>query len=377
MSLMRNMKINQKLFLGFAIMVALLVVTGFVGYDSAKTINATLEKISQTDIQSIDLLLETDRDLQQLLVAERSMIFANAQSDVFQGLIKEYEENLGQSEERWNKFKTLEHGIEERAFIPKYEQARAEWLETTKQIVEGRKADTRDGRRMALDLSLGEGKIKFEVMRDYIDQLTKLVLDEAAENEKTAADIFERMVLILFLVTGVGVITGVLIAWLLTVNIATPLKKAADLAETVKLGDLSKRLTTKSKDEVGQLFTALNDMADGLEEKAKLAGKIASGNFTAEVDLASDRDVLGKSLSNMTKSLNELLSEINASSDQMASGSNQVSGASQTLSQGATEQASSLEEVSSSIAELAAQKRKNAENAGPANDQSIQIKKKA
>jgi methyl-accepting chemotaxis protein len=118
-------------------------------------------------------------------------------------------------------------------------------------------------------------------------------------------------------------------------------------------------------------------MADGLEEKANLAGKIASGNLTAEVTLASDKDVLGKALLNMTNKLNEILSEINAASDQMASGSNQVSGASQTLSQGATEQASSLEEVASSITELTDQTRINAENATQASEQSSQVKKMA
>jgi len=46
----------------------------------------------------MDYLIEADRDLQQLLVAERSMIFAdriveNSESDLFTNLLADYQEN--------------------------------------------------------------------------------------------------------------------------------------------------------------------------------------------------------------------------------------------------------------------------------------------
>ena len=51
-----------------------------------------------------------------------------------------------------------------------------EWVNLSSRIVDGRKADTREGRREALDLTLGEASLKFEKMRGYIDKLTEINL---------------------------------------------------------------------------------------------------------------------------------------------------------------------------------------------------------
>ena len=100
-----NIKISRKLFLGFSVMIAFMAVIGVVGYWSSNHINENLREIFTVRLPSINYLVQADRDLQQLLVAERSMIFANVKSDVFKGLTADYEENLGQAEERWNKYK--------------------------------------------------------------------------------------------------------------------------------------------------------------------------------------------------------------------------------------------------------------------------------
>ena len=97
----RNLKIGSKLVFGFSTMILIMGVIGVTGYLSMSKINHSLENIFEIRMPGIDYLIETDRDLQQLLVAERSMIFANTKSDVFKKLVAEYEENLRQSDERW------------------------------------------------------------------------------------------------------------------------------------------------------------------------------------------------------------------------------------------------------------------------------------
>ena len=168
----KHLTVGKKLIFGFATMVALMAVIGFAGYQSTAKINHNLNTIFAVNLPSINYLLQADRDLQQLLVAERSMIFANTKSDAFKDFIKEYEENLKQSQERWAKYKALAASAEEKAVFTQYENASQEWQAISKRVVDGRVADTRAGRREALDLTLGQAKAKFEEMRDYLDQLT-------------------------------------------------------------------------------------------------------------------------------------------------------------------------------------------------------------
>src|SRR4030043_1718572 len=120
---MANLKIGARLVLGFSIMILLMVIVSFFGYRSTKNIQQNLDEIFTGRLPSIDYLIEADRDLRQLLVAERSMIFSETDSEVFKQLVQEYETKLKQSEGRWEKYKALAKTKEEKAIIPKYEKA--------------------------------------------------------------------------------------------------------------------------------------------------------------------------------------------------------------------------------------------------------------
>jgi len=154
-----------------------------------------------------------------------------------------------------------------------------------------------------------------------------------------------------------------LVVYLVARKVVVPITNAAKLAETIRLGDLSERLESDLQDEVGQLSQALNAMADGLEQKAQLAGAIAGGDLTVDVQLASDKDQLGKALQTMAGVLNDVIQQVMVASENVASGSQALAASSQEMSQGATEQSASAEEASSSIEEMAANIRQNTDNA--------------
>jgi len=163
----------------------------------------------------------------------------------------------------------------------------------------------------------------------------------------------------------------VLILIVVIILVVRPIVKAVmhgvNFAKQIEIGDLSSRLHLSRSDEIGQLGGALDNMADSLQQRAKLAEAIAEGDLTKEVTLASDKDVLGRALRTMSERLNEILGQITVSSEQIDSGANQVSDSSQDLSQGATEQAAAIEEISASLSELSGRTQTNAENAVTAN----------
>ncbi len=197
------------------------------------------------------------------------------------------------------------------------------------------------------------------------DELGWIVAVGAGVSELYAPAKKLRNVNMLISIFIVFVVTIALV--IISQRIVNPIKDAANLAMAIRQGDLSKRLDTFGKDETGQLAKALNEMADGLDQKARMAGAIADRDMTVDVEIASEKDVLGKALQNMNQNLNKVLDAVKKTTQFVASGATQVSSASQTLSQGATKQASSLEEISSSMTEVASQTKTNAENANQAN----------
>lgn len=169
----------------------------------------------------------------------------------------------------------------------------------------------------------------------------------------------------------VVVVLLVIVVVLVVRPITSALNKGVAFAQQVRSGDLSGRLNLDRGDEIGALSSALDSMADSLQQRAELAEAIADGDLTRPVSLASDRDVLGRALRKMSERLNEILGQINNASEQIDSGAGQVSDSAQDLSQGSTQQAAAIEEISASLSELAGRTQGNAENATAANQLAV------
>ncbi len=262
--MLQNKTIGQRLKLGFTLLASLLVLVGVAGLIGATVVQQGLSKMTSVSLPAIDLLVEADRDLQQLLVAERTMILVNVKSEDFAKVLKNYNENLAQSEERINSYKALMQSPEEQELIAQYETARKDWLVFSTKVVEGRKSDTREGRRLALDLSLADEADKFETMRGYIDQLTELTQKNAARDEANDTRIFWISVGIICGITVFGLITGLLFCNNVTSSIIRPLAGILDASDAIAKGDLTRKITYHAKDEVGRLADSLRAMLSGV-----------------------------------------------------------------------------------------------------------------
>lgn len=264
----KNLKIGNKIFIAFLLMIVFLVAVGFLGINSTKEIQESVNETLEVRLPSLDFLVQADRDLQQLLVAERSMIFENTQSETFKTLVADYEENLKQSRERWERYKALAETEEEKAIIPMYEKARTEWEAFSKQIVDGRKADTREGRRLAIDLSLGTAGEKFEAMREHINKLQEINQRISEETQQASKTTYSKLFTLILVITGVAILIAVFTWFVLNKTVTIPIRemvaRSQDLAEGE--GDLTKRIRVDSKDELGELSGWLNQFFQRLQE---------------------------------------------------------------------------------------------------------------
>ena len=319
-----NLRFGTKIILAFSIMILLIIVNGLVGFKGVNNVNQELDDIFAVRLPGIDYLLQTDRDLHQLLVAERSMIFADTNSALFQTLLASYEENLQQAEERWGQFAALAATEKEKNLIAQYEAARQEWQKTSRQAVDARRQDTRQGRITAIDLTLGPAKEQFDIMRDYIDQLTEVNQNLAKEANAQAAGVYKNMNLILLTTTGIGFLLALLLMWGMNRIVVRPVHQGVAFARQIAQGDLTASLDINQMDEIGLLAGALR---------------------------------------NMVERLKDVVAQVKSASDNVASGSEEMSSSSEELSQGSTEQASHLEEITSSMEQMGSNINQNADNA--------------
>jgi len=227
-------------------------------------------------------------------------------------------------------------------------------------------------------VSLGTVKLFLSKMAKNVElakissNITKQKVQALEKQQKASRALrFESIVLSLFGLLALSAIIFILFNKM----IVRPLRRDMELAKAIgDQGDLSYRLQMETADELGQLGNALDNMADGLKARADLAEVIASGNLNIEVELASDKDVLGRALAKMVNNLNGLVTQVYDMTEMISSGAHQVSNSNQSLSQGATEQAASVEEMTSSMTEMGSQTTTNAENANQANQLANNVK---
>jgi methyl-accepting chemotaxis protein len=263
-----------RLGLAFGALLALMAVLAVTGWTASRTIQANVDDIFTVRLPAIDSVIEADRDLQQLLVAERSMIFAETASDVFTGLLDEYETNLKQSDERWAAYKKVAATAEEKSIIEGYEEARAEWLALSRQIVEGRKADTMDGRILAMDLTLGQAREKFDRAREFLNQAQELNLRLAKAQHAHAQSTYAtaRGVIVSFGLLSVAVGFG--LAWTIGGGTSKAIRRiATDLrGGSQQVVAAAREVSSSAQD----LSRGASDQAAALEETSAAMEEMAS-----------------------------------------------------------------------------------------------------
>ena len=125
-------------------------------------------------------------------------------------------------------------------------------------------------------------------------------------------------------IAALAVLSGGLIAALITRSITVPINRAVTIARTVAIGDLTSEIRITGKDETSMLLEALKLMNEGLEK---------------------------------------IVRQVRAGTDSMTSASRDIAAGNLDLSSRTEQQASSLEETASSMEELTGTVKQNADNA--------------
>ena len=171
--------------------------------------------------------------------------------------------------------------------------------------------------------------VELTAVQDRVDRLARLeqrLVTEAGARAKAEAQ-FARM-LLLGLGIG-GLVIGLLLAAWITRSITAPLRQAVRVAQAVSEGDLRSEIEVHSRDEAGQLLSALQ---------------------------------------HMNTSLTGIVNEVRHSSDTIATATSQIAAGNLDLSSRTEEQAAALEETTASMHELAGTVKQNYDSGKHANE---------
>lgn len=362
----KDFSISRKLATGFLSLTLIMLLVGGAGI-------AGLARISQMDTymykgQTAPMqdLFEALESLYQFRVDSRAMVIYTGDAQKLDELKQSFDSG---SEKFLTSIEAYRKTITNPESFTLLDESVSLFNESFKPAVEKCMDEAKAGNEAAAWDALLQETNNIQKMFDNFNKLIDNRMDEAGRTNDSNHDtaLWLTAVLVLFVAFGAG--TAVFLGARISKMISQPIEQVVDAANRIALGHVDVELgSIDSKDETGQLANAFTKMIDSIGKQVDAADRISNGDFTNEVPLRSDQDILGLALQKIRKDLNHTLLLISTASDQVNAGAEQVSSAAQALASGTAEQAATIEELNASVSSVAEQAEENAKNVQRAAD---------
>ena len=192
-------------------------------------------------------------------------------------------------------------------------------------------------------------KKEYFTLTSSLQQMARSDLEQSLDQIHSLSKQSIRINLVIFTVS----VPIVLFLSIVTVfSIIRPLAKTVEFAERVAEGDVSHQLDITSKDELGSMSRALNDMVRSLAQKSEVAESIAQGDLCCNVPIASERDTLGHSLQKMVENLAAMIENVQKNATHLSAASDSMSGLSMHLAAGSEEMSAQTKDATNCINDI-------------------------
>jgi len=322
MNFINRLRIGQRLIAGFAIVLILAVLVGGFSVSRLAQVNANTTDLATNWLVATRLLGDFRTDVSILRRAEASAIMSG-KPEVVAAQVRRVADWKVKAAETWKGYLATVELPEERALVTEIESARDRYYAALeKSLAADFAADGAHDKVLAA--YEGESKATFDALFAAIARDVDFQSKGADAAYKASQDTYlnARSAVVALLATAV--LTGALLAFVITHSIVRPLANAVKVAEAVSEGNLTSVVVARGADEVNQLLRALQ---------------------------------------RMNGSLVNIVSRVRNSSDSIATGSSQIAAGNADLSQRTEEQASNLQQTAASMEQLTATVKQNAETA--------------
>lgn len=370
--LMKNLKINMKLFVGFGVVLFLMVVTILVSFFNINSMGVQVANYVEKTVPNNNNTWLMRRNL---ISIQRYMLIALVETD-----LDKINENLATVKaEAAEVLSTLEvyskNARVDQSKIKEFTNLTVEMDPMLEEICELLAYGKDDTNTQAFQIFMNDFKPLIDEACDIMTEFGD-VQNQLAEQQSVTASNAKQMAYILLIASGlVSLAFTIVIISVIRKAILNPVIEIESASKQLAAGDLSAAITYDGNDELGELAKCTGILIDTQKEIIKdisyCLGEMAKGNF--DITSKCTEKYIGEyahiltALKDINYTLSDTLKDINEASNQVTSASEQVASSAQELAEGATDQASSVEELSATITELSGKIQLNAQNAQEAN----------
>jgi len=276
---LRNLKIAPRAFLGFAFIALLVIVLGVFAANRMSIIRQASVDMESNQLPSVGFLgVMTENVLRLRILSFRVLVNREPAS------LQEAETRIGVLVDKVKQaqaaYGALPAGDEEAALFKTFSATLDKYLQAVREMMELSRQNKLDEMLNLINTRIKDGT---DQMGEQLNKLIAINKAGATAADAQAKEQFAFATNGIIVVSAVAALMTVLLAWLLTRSIVTPLNRAVLAAETIASGNLSKVIEVDGNDEPARLLGALATMQTNLRKTIEqIAGSATQLGAAAE-----------------------------------------------------------------------------------------------
>ena len=341
-----KLTLGKKLGLGFGVILALMVFSSMMSYIKSGSIKASQDITFEVRYPSLATCKDLQRDLNQTQSKGRQVVLAGAEParrdaarKLFNGTWDDIEKDVKALDDlapKWSVQANRDHLADMK---PNLAELRAAQEAAMDHAANGEKDAVSAGGNEFADKATPANEAIKTSLNGMADSFVKLIAQNKEDLHAENRSLTVTTAATTFLALGIGIF----IAVFLSRAISGATQSVLAQAEAIAAGDLTRDdMTVRSKDELGDLTTAINKMSASLKSMI-----MAITENSLHVASASEE------LSNTSQQISANSEETSAQAKVVSDSAQQVSQNLQTVATGAEEMGSSIREIAKNATEAA------------------------
>lgn len=329
MSVLKNVKLYQKIIFSFLCVTVFVFIVAFKGISYIKEINTQSDKMYKNDLIGLTALQNIQADIYKLRVIDLSVANQENRGQIEQ-LVTDAGDIDADIDRNIEAYEKTELSKKEKEVFDKLKGDLPKFREARKPIEDKVNANDYAQANIALrDTALTRENLEESIMQE-VDLNTNAAKDVNINNN----EIYNNSYKIMFVLSGLALIISISFGTYISIMIYRRLKSIIKFAQSFGEGDLSQEIKIRNNDEIGELGNALNR---------------SCGNIK---NLITDVTVTSQEMSASSEELSAVIEEVASKMELINSTTDQISQMTQELSMVAEEISASAQDMESTTTEL-------------------------